>query len=191
MKNIGGEMELQEDKLFRYLTDSGRSSLRLILRSIGKGKKILLPDFLCGVIVDVVREFKMDYAFYTIGNHLTPCLKSLECDILYVIDYFGERSPLLHAKNSFSDVTVIEDGVFLPNLQPPRRIKKWIGFNSFRKISYLSDGSLIKSTIPLQERMISNEGAKFPELKYQAKQMKYEYIKSRKWSELQYLNCFK
>ena len=54
---IGGEMPFEHDeRLHTYLTDSGRSSLRLILQSGFARRKFLLPDFLCDVIPRVFEE---------------------------------------------------------------------------------------------------------------------------------------
>ena len=67
--------------------------------------------------------------------------------MLYVIDYFGARQRYRELVNG--DQWVVEDAVFLPVVEPPADPANWIGFNSYRKISPLADGSLVRSTAPL------------------------------------------
>ena len=66
MKNIGGELCLKDEDSKIFFTDSGRSSLRLFLRNIDKNKKILIPNFLCEVIVEILEEenIKMNFIIY-------------------------------------------------------------------------------------------------------------------------------
>lgn len=190
MKVLGGEYEYKIDDEYRYITDSGRSSLRLILKSISGGKKFLIPDFLCPIIVDILREHEIDFDFYHINEDLTIDRSGLinfdTYDILYIIDYFGNRDPVL-AKINNQNLFVIEDAVFLPDFKKPANIKNWIGFNSFRKISYIADGSVIKSTVELSGNKIVNQEAPFVSLKYAAKDMKYDYIHKNLFSEDEYL----
>jgi hypothetical protein len=67
---IGGEMHQASDPLYRYLTDSGRSSLRLALRAL-VGKRLALPNFLCSVIVDVVHSCGTAHSFYRVNEDLS------------------------------------------------------------------------------------------------------------------------
>jgi len=146
VKKIGGEIPYQDDGLYRYLTDSGRSSLRLILHSL-KGKKFALPDYLCGVILDVFREVGIEYDFYHVGMDLNvEQKKRLQVHGFYVIDYFGRNSSW-NTEWDISDFIWIADCCFLPEIKKPQNVKNWIGFNSLRKISSATDGSIIKSTI--------------------------------------------
>ncbi len=190
-KIIGGESELREDGFFSYITDSGRSSLRLILSCGLSNKRFLIPDFLCGVILDIFKEFRVNYSFYKIKEDLTidsESLKGKRFDVLYLINYFGQRRDV--SRNIPRDVTVIEDSVFLPVLEKPEKIKNWIGFNSFRKMSHLSDGSIIKATLKLPNSMVQKKDAPFSEIKREAKRIKYEYIFRNKYSENSYLSLF-
>lgn len=187
MKIVGGEIQCMNDNLFNYVTDSGRSSLRLILKSIGRRKKILLPDFLCKIIIDIVKEHNMEYSFYKVEEDLTTSFKNKGFDILYVIDYFGKKNKILQ-EPILDDTIVIQDSVFLPDVERIGSIKNWIGFNSFRKISSLSDGSIIKSTKKLSEDLILKQEADFVALKYKAKYMKYEYCSKNRYSQKAYLS---
>ena len=178
MKLFGGETELKQSDVFSYMTDSGRSSLRLILKSGLRGKKYLLPDFLCSAIIDVFDDLDVKYSLYHINEDLSIDMNSLEnkaFDIFYVISYFGQRYKQLN-KFIRSEQYVLEDNVFLPIFGKPLEIKNWIGFNSFRKISPLADGSLIKSTMPLNDQFIVKRDTLFSNIKYEAKNFKYNYI---------------
>jgi len=150
---IGGEIPLQQDGLYSYITDSGRSSLRLILHTL-KDKKFALPDFLCPVIIDVFDEFGIDYEFYHVEKNFD--FISPDLDVLYIIDYFG-RQHWFHPKAPF----IISDMVFSPQVIKPHKPEDWIGFNSLRKISPLTDGSIIKSTIQLDASLVRKECSLF------------------------------
>ena len=143
---IGGEIPLQQDGLYSYITDSGRSSLRLILNTL-KDKKFALPDFLCPVIIDVFYEMAVEYEFYHVEKNFDFILPDL--DVLYVIDYFG-RQHWFHPKAPF----IISDMVFSPQVIKLHKPENWIGFNSLRKISPLTDGSIVKSTFHLHKDLI-------------------------------------
>ena len=196
MKTFGGEMELKTPKLFKYLTDSGRSSLRLICKSVLKGKKLLVPDFLCQTILDILDETGVEYSFYKIKKDLSldvSSIKEQKFDALYQIDYFGaiDAESYKHIDN---DTLLIEDAVFLPNVCKPNNIKNWIGFNSLRKITNIADGSIILSTMKLDESIIKSSSASFSALKYKAKSLKYDYLhnssKKNTDSERMYLDLF-
>ena len=152
MKPIGGEIPPKNDGLYSYITDSGRSSLRLILHSL-KDKKFALPDYLCGVILDVFKEMGIEYKFYhiredlTCGSDITP-----DIDVFYYINYFGKKQNIKFKDRQDDRLIYLEDSVFLPTLVRPMNAKNWIGFNSLRKISPATGGSIIKSTIKLDDK---------------------------------------
>src|SRR5262249_38080627 len=62
--------------------------------------------------------------------------------------------------------------------------------NSYRKISPLADGSLVRSTAPLAGELIERAEAPFAKLKYEAKRLKFEYLREAEHSEEQYLARF-
>lgn len=191
MKIIGGEPEISRNCLYEYITDSGRSSLRLILNKL-KEKKFLLPNYLCEVILKIFDEFEINYSFYTINDDLSIDVEKItkkNYDVLYIINYFGHYHDIYDFVAN--DTILVEDNVFLPLFDKPNNINKWIGFNSFRKISLVADGSLIKSTIKLPDELILKEKAKFASIKYKAKEIKYAYLKENEYSEEEYLSLFK
>lgn len=192
MRPIGGELELKSDDFKVYFTDSGRSSLRLFLRSgDNRNKRYLLPNFFCEVIENIFIEENVKYKFYNISEDLTIDTKhinSSDYDILYVINYFGKYTNL--SKIDLEDKILIEDNVFFYDFVNHSNAKKWYGFNSLRKISALADGSLIKTTMSINEEEILKNKPEFSTLKYEAKQIKYEYINNVKYEEADYLNKF-
>jgi len=191
MKMIGGEQAFKADKLYSRITDSGRSSLRLIIKSGLQKKRFLVPDFLCGSILDVLNDMRVKHAFYRVKKDLSLDYSSIarqKYDVLYVIDYFGKRQgipPGIEQKK-----IIIQDSVFSPEVVRPSGVEQWAGFNSFRKISPLADGSILRSTFELSEEMDRSNEAGFVELKYRAKEIKHAYLSQGKYSERVYLSLF-
>lgn len=191
IKPIGGELAVKKlnDKLF--FTDSGRSSLKLFIRSGNKDKKFLIPDFLCSVIENVLKEENVEFEYYHIKEDLSIDKKSVlekKFDVFYLINYFGE---FIDSDGlNLDDKIVIEDNVFFYDFENRFNFKKWYGFNSFRKISYLADGSLVKTNLKISEDLINSSSAKFVENKYKAKNIKFNYLNCYKGEEREYLNLF-
>jgi hypothetical protein len=191
MKIIGGEAELKKIDMNEYITDSGRSSLRLILQKLKK-KKILIPNYLCVIILKILNEYEVNYSFYNIKKNLSIDNKSIikqSYDAIYIINYFGKKHNIANIIDE--EKFVIEDNVFLPKFYNYHNYPNWIGFNSFRKISPLADGSIIKSSFPLSGNLIKKNPSTFPKIKYTAKDMKYHFLNNSQFSEKQYLNLFK
>jgi hypothetical protein len=192
IKPIGGEADRKQDTLHSYLTDSGRSSLRLIIESGFRDKRFLIPDYLCKVIPELLGRLGVAYSFYRVGPDLSVDLDSVrgqDFDVLYLIDFFGQGHPD-YRKLLGSDAWIIEDAVFLPDAEPPENARNWIGFNSFRKISRLADGSIVRSTTPLSSELILAGEAKFQAIKAEAKRLKYEYLHANRGTEERYLELF-
>lgn len=191
MNPIGGEIAIKSSPEISYLTDSGRSSLRVLFRDPQmRNKKILIPNYFCGVIEDVLKEEKLSYAFYSVKDDLSidqQSLEELEFDVLYIINYFGLIQDL--SALDLSDKILLEDNVFLYNFENHHQAKKWFAFNSYRKISPLTDGSLIKTNLSLEVE-INSKSAVFAKVKNQACQLKYEYLQEGSHIEDAYLSLF-
>ncbi|NRA87030.1 MAG: hypothetical protein HRU28_06470 [Rhizobiales bacterium] len=189
MRPIGGELEFKKSALQSYFTDSGRSSLRLFLRSHDhKNKTYLLPNFLCEIIEIVFKQEQVEYSFYSINDDLSINASSVNAqdyDGLYIINYFGVEADI--STIDLKDKILIEDAVFSFNITNPHNAKKWFGFNSYRKISNLASGSLAVSNMPIASSLISAESAPFASLKAEAKHIKYQYIHHNQHSEVKYL----
>jgi hypothetical protein len=192
LKPIGGEPPWRADsETFSYLTDSGRSSIRLALLSGLSDKRFLLPDFGCEVVPRLFDQLGVSYAFYRVRGDLSIDPGSLtgeDFDVLYVINYFGQTQE--YAQFVGDETWVMEDCVFLPLVERPPHCQRWIGFNSFRKISPLADGSLIRSTIALDGTLIAPTDAPFVAAKLKAKQTKWEYLFEGRHDETAYLREF-
>jgi hypothetical protein len=188
---IGGEMHYPADPYFRYVTDSGRSSLRLIVDR-WRAKRFALPDFLCGVIVDTFKACGVDFAFYRVRDDFTIDYDSIEpgFDALYVIDFFGKPGNVDRGRLA-RDVVVVYDCVFQPSMVAPPAGGDWVWFNSFRKISPLPDGSLVVSTIALDAQSILPGPAPFVATKRRAKAVKDAFLRSSKGSEEDYLALYR
>lgn len=191
MKPIGGELSVKPLNEHVCFTDSGRSALRLFIRSGNQNKKFLIPDFLCEVIENVLIQEAVNYKFYHILENLTIDTQSVldeQFDVFYTINYFGQLTHIKHLH--LDEKIVIEDNVFLYDFENRNNFKYWFGFNSFRKISSLADGSLIKTNLEIDATQIKQKEANFIEKKYQAKNIKYNYLTHMIGEENNYIGLF-
>ena len=192
MKPIGGEIAIKDQGETSFITDSGRSSLRLLLRS-GKFRsmKFLIPNFFCSVIEEVLIEEKVNYSFYDINEDLSinnETINAVNYDVLYVINYFGKISDL--SSIDLSNKILVEDNVFLYNFENYQNSENWYAFNSYRKFSPLTDGSLIKTNLRINPSEINNIQAPFSSIKRDACKKKYAFISENKSSEIEFLQLF-
>ena len=192
MRAIGGELEIKIFNYKSYFTDSGRSSLRLFLRSSSNTeKKYLLPDFFCAVIENIFKAEGVNYSFYRVNQDLTFNIDEIlkeDFDVLYIINYFGKQAKM--ESSLLDNKIVIEDNVFFFNYDNNLNYKNWFAFNSFRKISKLSSGSMIKTNLKINTELIKISDAPFHHLKNIAKNIKYEYINNNLYTEQDYLEKF-
>lgn len=191
-KPIGGEQEIFSDGYFYGVTNSGRSSLRWIIQSMHlQGKRILVPDFICQVVIDVLHEYNIEIVFYKINVDLEFILPSIstQVDAFYLIRYFGHDSASFKLALASLTVPIIIDDVFGTELPQFESSTKWSYFNSLRKISSIPDFSQVISNTPLIE--IKKEPFPvFSNLKYQAKEAKAKFIESSEGEESHYLTLF-
>jgi hypothetical protein len=108
-------------------------------------------------------------------------------DIIYIINYFGVYQNL--DVDLLKSKILIEDNVFFYDFENRYNFPRWFGFNSYRKISHLADGSLIKTNLNLKFSLEKDN--LFSPKKYIAKKLKYDYIYSKKGTEENYLSIFK
>lgn len=192
MRAIGGELEQQSMPYESYFTDSGRSSLRLFLRSANyRDKKFLLPNFFCEVIEAIFKEEKIAYSFYNVFEDLSIDMNSIKArdyDVLYVINYFGNYVNL--STLDLDDKILLEDNVFLYDFENFNNAKNWYAFNSYRKISSMSDGSMIKTNLAIDATHIINKQATFSIEKREAKDIKYTYMHNKTLTQDDYLQRF-
>ena len=105
---IGGEFEIRTKDFIKYgstqpfefnkgyFYSSGRAALHHILSLLiqKEKKKILLPDYLCESIVEVVKISKIPFYFYSINEDLSINIDSIkeiytEKSSILIINYFG------------------------------------------------------------------------------------------------------
>jgi len=189
---IGGEIPHKRSNYKSYFTDSGRSSMRLFFRSNNyRNKKVLLPDFFCDIIEQVLQEEQIIYEFYKVNTDFSINQQEInqsKFDILYVINYFGSITSL--KKINLDDKILIEDNVFSIQFKNYHNAKKWFAFNSYRKITALTDGSLIKTNININSQLILNSPAPYTKVKTEACNIKHLYLTKHKFTEKEYLDAF-
>ncbi|PSV45697.1 hypothetical protein [Photobacterium indicum] len=192
MFHIGGEQELCNKSYFSEVTNSGRASLRLIIENTDlAGKHILVPNFLCEVILDVFKEYRITYSFYEVEETLNYRMPANldEYDAVYFINYFGFKLPSLERSISLCSQLVIVDDVFSPYPSVLARSKAWCSFNSLRKIAPVADFSLVYINNPITKTEVRYLDD-FSDKKYQAKNLKYYYLHDEKGDEGEYLKLF-
>ncbi|HIF9279609.1 TPA: pyridoxal phosphate-dependent transferase [Photobacterium damselae] len=191
-KPIGGEQELAKNDCYYGITNSGRSSLRWLILSLDlPGKTILVPDFVCQIVIDVLLEFEVKVQFYSIDNTFEFLLPRtlINIDAIYLVRYFGHSSNALTSTLERVECTVIIDDVFGIDVPEVKANVPWGYFNSFRKITPISDFSQLICNKPL----IDIERPKlleFSHLKYQAKAKKHTFIHNHEGNEDSYLELF-
>lgn len=191
-KLIGGEQEISPDGLFYGVTNSGRSSLRWALQSMDLQKKrVLVPDFVCQVVVDTLLEYDVDISFYKVLDDFELSLPDSlqEFDALYLVRYFGHESQSFKNSLNISLLPLIIDDVF--SVEPPyiEASVHWCYFNSLRKVTAIADYSQLISNKPLV-KIHKSSMSYFSRLKYQAKEAKYDFINASYGNESSYLNDF-
>ena len=99
------ELSVKENNIFGYLSgavkayffDSGRSALRHITRSLGHGCKVLLPEFICGSVIECFKENDID--FYRLNDDFTADINDLRrkavcgTKAIFFMHYFGAVQP--------------------------------------------------------------------------------------------------
>lgn len=191
-KPIGGEQEFFNNGNFYGVTNSGRSSLRWIIQSMQlQEKRVLVPDFICQIVIDIMNEYDIEAVFYKINDNFefTVPPTSKPVDAIYIIRYFGHNSASFQSILTDSTLPIIIDDVFGTEVPPVKASTKWCYFNSLRKISAVSAFSQIISNTPLLDIQKGTLPA-FSDLKYQAKEAKAKFIHSREGNENQYLATF-
>jgi hypothetical protein len=191
-KPIGGEQEIAADGRFYGVTNSGRSSLRWIIQSMHlQGKRVLVPDFVCQIVVDVLLEYNIAVSFYQVRDDFEFSLPDdiTDVDALYLVRYFGHESASFEAAINHSKIPLIIDDVF--GVEPPVIAANvpWSYFNSLRKVTAIADFSQLISNVPLAEVRKQNLTV-FSTLKYQAKEAKSDFLRAAVGDEQSYLAKF-
>lgn len=190
---IGGEQELLSNNLHYGVTNSGRSSLRWVIESMGLNrKKVLIPDFICQTVIDVLIDRKISLDFYHVKPDLNIVLdrESLaEVDAVYLVRYFGVQTTSLDNALAALTIPFILDDVFGISKPVFDNTCHWAYFNSLRKTTAIADYSQLISNRALAS-VIVEELPSFAQLKYQAKDLKAKYLADGLGDEASYLVPF-
>ena len=179
---IGGEFEINPRDFIKsgstqsfefnkgYFYSSGRAALYHILSlSIQQGKeKILLPDYLCESIVEIVKMVKIPFFFYTINEDLTINIDSIkelytEKSSVLIINYFGGSD----VANELKELREIDlnISIILDNVQALYSMFKFYDvdfmFTSFRKQLPVPDGGWVISKYDLYKCKDNNTFAQY------------------------------
>ena len=191
MRYIGGEVALQSGSAPQtFLGYSGRAGIRMFCRNF-PDKKILIPDFLCYIIVDLLNEEKAEFDFYHVKPNLEIDLDSIvskEFDVLFIINYYGKRHTNI-SRLDLENFILLQDSVFDLDVVNYLDAPRWYGFNSLRKMTELADGCIIKTNLEVKNLIECCEG-KFAEEKYRAKAIKYDFLHHHRGTESKYLELF-
>jgi dTDP-4-amino-4,6-dideoxygalactose transaminase len=164
--NIGGEFAIAPESINHncmihfesdeYLYVSGRGALYNILLNIKKNhskiNKILLPNYLCYSVIDVVYKAEFEFAFYNIDWTFIPDQRQIielytDKAGLLLVNYFGitNLDPLItEIRQAIPDICIILDNV--QALFEMRRMQEVnYSFTSFRKWLPVPDGAIVKT----------------------------------------------
>lgn len=160
MKEIGGYIELDEYRLPMPHEDAialncGRNALAYLFKSRGI-KKLKLPFFICGSILDVCDREGVEKKFYHIGLDFKPTVElTLEEDEwLYLVNFYGQINTVEIKKYVERYRRVIVDqanGYFeepLPGVDTLYSCRKWFG---------VPDGAFLYTDAPLSEDFPQDE----------------------------------
>lgn len=154
MKPIGGYFELEltcgkELHTTAVRLHTGRNCLEYILKAF-KYKKILLPNYICEVVIEPISALGLEYEFYRIDENLNPIIPGgidSTTAFLYV-NYFGIKQKTVvelsqEVKNLIVDNTQAFYAVTPTNIP---------SFNSARKFFGVADGAYLFCEASLSEQ---------------------------------------
>lgn len=155
------DRRVRTDQRVVYRFSHGRSALRLGLEilGLGPGDRVLIPDFICDVAVDPLRDLGIEPVFYEISRELKPDWEALHrasdssVKALFMIHYFGQPQDVEKFR-TFSrehEQLLIEDnchgwGALAPNGQPLCSFGD-IGISSPRKVLPILNGGTLEVSV--------------------------------------------
>ena len=156
MKEIGGYLELERFGGQEYYPDLfkfnlGRTAITWYLKETGV-KRVYLPDFLCGSVIDAVKALPVEVRIYPIGEDFLPEAAALpegplrEDECLFVLNAYGQLSDsaVLMLKEKYGRILYDFTHAFFQ--QPPEGVA---AVASLRKFFGLTDGAYLKSDRPI------------------------------------------
>src|SRR5699024_8207962 len=118
MEAIGGYLGLEglggrKENVFHKKAiplNSGRNAFRLILQC-QKIKHIVIPNYLCDVIVEPIKDLNINYSYYEINADLeVKYLNNIQADshLLY-INYFGLKSQYVNYLSDEKEKLIVDN----------------------------------------------------------------------------------
>ncbi|MGD9874723.1 MAG: hypothetical protein AB7T27_10735 [Kiritimatiellia bacterium] len=125
---------------------SARSGIRLVLEC-RQMKRIWLPSYLCGSIIDAAVAANAEILFYEVDGCLLPesggWLKNVERgDLVLFIDYFGFPAPEDLMRDAKDRGAVILEDACQSLLSPPSEVSDYVLYSP-RKYVGVSDGGIL------------------------------------------------
>lgn len=199
MREIGSEfwdipLTQTDNALFPKSTQwflSGRSALQAILKELNHCHTVAMPSWCCDSMVKPFIDAGLKVRFYpvTFNANLVQCV-NLECDVLFLMDYFGYTGaqPDLKGYNGviIRDVT---HSLFSNDYSDADyyfgSLRKWGGFWT-GGYAWTKDGHQFKTL--KKENFTKDHG--YIALREKAMQSKCEYINARGGADKSYLAIF-
>ena len=152
------------------LVASARTALMLALRELqlDPARRILVPEFVCDVVVDAIRQCGLAPRYYSTTRNLVPDWEALEvmaaersCSALVMVHYFGQPQDVtqFRAFCGRHDLVLIEDnahghGGYLGG--NPLGTLGNVGISSPRKILGTPSGGALYGAGPGARRVVDN-----------------------------------
>ena len=154
MKEIGGYFELETFNNNEYYKDmislnSGGNALLYIMQA-KKIKKILIPNYLCDSISNLLEKNCYDYELYSIDSKFIPKLEKINTDsYLLLVNYYGQlnKKVIIDLKKKYKNIILDNSQAFFCD-----PIKGIDTFYSCRKYFGVPDGAYLFTDIKIKKR---------------------------------------
>lgn len=131
---------------YSYVNEFGRDSLRIILDHL-QHKRFIIPDFCCPIVYELFNTMHINYKFYRVnmdGSSKISDIPEDSYDVVYAIQW--NKDDVLKVKDG---KILVADCVFQRDFKVSTIL--FFGFNSWRKCTPLTAGSMIKASSPLRD----------------------------------------
>lgn len=154
MREIGGYFQLDQlvDKpYYRNLIElnTGRNALIYLVKA-KKIKKVYLPYFLCNSVTDILKKYRVNFEYYSIGKNFLPVFdnKLKKDEYLYLVNYYGQITNDIAKKYKEKHENIILDNTQSFFQKPNLNIDT---IYSCRKYFGLPDGAYLSTNVVLDE----------------------------------------
>ena len=148
MRAIGGYFEIadyENGKSFPHsggiLLNTGRNALEYILRHLSPVKRVYLPFYTCGVVLEPLKKLQIPWRFYHVDTNfeMVEDIQPGEGEYVIVNNYFGIKDDYLRiAAQKYADHLIADCAQALFG-GPAEGVKS---FYSFRKYVGVADGGV-------------------------------------------------